>query len=83
VVHGGLPMRLPKSVLLDLKSAFTQTAEKPAVGFLESLRLHRDQRVEKVKAYCSNVVHHPFSWLRTGFIPELKQGARGKVQGTR
>jgi len=34
VIHGGLPMRFFESVLLELKPAFNQTAEKPAVGFL-------------------------------------------------
>jgi hypothetical protein len=58
VVHGGLAMCFSKGVLLKLKPAFNQAAEKPAVGYLKSLRFHRDQRVEKVKAYGSNLVHH-------------------------
>jgi hypothetical protein len=50
-------MRFPESVLLELKPAFNQAAEEPAVGLLKSLRFHRDQRVEKVKTYGSYVVH--------------------------
>jgi len=58
VVHGSLAMRFSKRVLLKLKPSFSQAAEKPAVGYLKSLRFHRDQRVKKVKAYGSNLVHH-------------------------
>jgi hypothetical protein len=57
VIQGGLSMRFSKRVLLKLKPAFDQTVEKPAVGFLESLGFHRDQRVEKVKADCFYLVH--------------------------
>ena len=58
VIHGRLPMRSLEGVLLKLKPAVDQAAEEPGVRFLESLRLHGDQRVEKVKAYGSNGVHH-------------------------
>ena len=49
---------LLKASSSKLKPAVDQAAEEPGVRFLESLRLHGDQRVEKVKAYGSNGVHH-------------------------
>ena len=57
MIQGSLPMRFSESVLIELKPAFHQAAEEPAMGLLKSLRFHSDQRVEKVKAYGSYVVH--------------------------